>query len=165
MKKCVMLLFVLALFGLVGCASAPAPQAEANSGVDVEPAELAWQPYEDTEGGFTLQYPSDWQMEDLPDDNGGLLRRFVVRGAEGEITIHWGVGLGGACPDGYKDFVIASGETLQLCPNPQADGTNLWNLSGPLSEENGFSVFAQTNNSAPESTELVLKVLASITFK
>lgn len=165
MKKCVMLLFVLALLGLVGCASAPAPQVEANTIAEVEPAEATWQQYEDTEGGFTLQYPSHWQMEDLPDDNGGLLRRFVVRGSEGEITIHWGIGMGGACPDGYKDFVIASGETLQMCHNPQPDGTNHWYFLGTLSVENGFGVFAHTNNNAPESTDLVLKILASITFK
>lgn len=163
MKKYVMLMFVLALFGLVGCASEP--QAEANSLTEVKAAETVWQQYEDPKGGFTLQYPSHWQMEDLPDDNGGLLRRFAIRGSEGEITIHWGVGLGGACPEGYKDFVITSGETLQMCQTPQTNGTTHWVLSGLLSGENGFGVFAHTNNNSPESTDLVLKVLASITFK
>ena len=74
--------------------------------------------------GFSIRYPSTWKMEVLPDQNGGLLHGVSLKGIEGGVEIYWGVGLGGACPEGFQTIKGGTGRTASLlCQKRGWDGT------------------------------------------
>jgi len=161
------LLFALLILITAACTpqipatSAPAIQAP------TEPAATAtpdWQTYTNTEAGFSIRYPSTWKLETLPDQNSGALHAVSLKGAEGGVEIHWGVGLGGGCtPEGLQTIKVAQGE-LQTCYGKNADGTEQWgNISKALPNA-GFSAHAYTADTAPSSHDLVLQVISTLSF-
>jgi putative hemolysin len=74
-----------------------------------EPA-IEWQPYTNTEVGFSLQAPSTWSQGTLPDQNDGAIHGEGFSGPEGGVEVYWGVGFGGACPTGTEPVQLAQGE-------------------------------------------------------
>jgi hypothetical protein len=123
-----------------------------------------WQTYTNSEAGFSIQYPSAWKMEALPDQNSGLLHGVSLKGAEGSVELYWGTGLGGGCtPKGIQKIQVAQGE-LQTCYVKNADGTEDWeNISKNLSNAS-FSARAFTTDTASSSHDLLLKVISTLSF-
>ena len=113
--------------------------------------------------GFSIQYPSNWQHEDLPDENAGQMHRIALKGSEGGIELVWGIGLGGACPQGYQPIAVAQG-TWPACHNQREDGTDLWSLAPPPIGDTNFGGFVYTNDTTAESREVVLRVLSTLSF-
>ena len=146
------LLFALLIITTTACAG-PAATASPD-----------WQTYTNAEAGFSIQYPSAWKMETLPDQNSGALHAISLKGTEGGVDIHWGVGLGGGCtPEGIQKIKVAQGE-LQTCYSKNADGTEQWgNISKSLSGM-GFSAHAYTTDTASSSHDLLLKVVSTLSF-
>ena len=87
----------------------------------------------------------------------------TLQGAEGVVDLQWGVGFGGACPQGYTAVKVAEGE-LPACYSKNADGTEVWTQIGKELEATSFSADARTNNADPASHDLVLAVLATLSF-
>jgi hypothetical protein len=123
-----------------------------------------WQTYTNPEAGFSIQYPSAWKMEALPDQNSGALHGISLKGAEGGVELYWGTGLGGGCtPEGIQNIQVAQGE-LQTCYGKNADGTEHWeNISKNLSNVS-FSARAYTTDTASSSHDLLLKVISTLSF-
>jgi len=123
-----------------------------------------WQTYTDAEVGFSIQVPTAWSNETLPDQNGGAIHGMAFTGPEGGVEVYWGVGFGGACPNGTEPVQLAQGE-LPACHATNADGTEVWSQIGyEVSGGNSFSVRAYTSDAQPSSHDLVLQVLATLTF-
>jgi len=122
-----------------------------------------WKTYTNAEVGFSIQYPSNWQEEDLPDEDGGQRHHIVLRGPEGGVELQWGTGFGGACPEGYQPIVVAKG-TLPACHTQREDGTDLWSLTGNPLENTGFGGFAYTNDATAGSRAVVLQVVSTLSF-
>ena len=103
-KRSLFLIFALVLASCSSFAqNPPSPAATPTMSATQAPAtevEASWNMYTNVEGGFSIQYPSNWQQEDLPDENAGQMHRIALKGPEGGIELVWGVGLGGACPEG-----------------------------------------------------------------
>jgi len=143
-------------------ASPPAPIASPVAG-SVAPAG-EWQTYTNAEVGFSIQYPPTWSQQTLPDQNGGAIHGMAFTGPEGGVEVYWGVGFGGACPTGTVPVQLAQGE-LPACHVTNSDGTETWSQIGyQVSGGNSFSVRAYTSNAQPASHDLVLQVLATLTF-
>ena len=70
---------------------------------------------------------------------------------EGEVDLHWGVGFGGACPQGYTTVKVAQGE-LPACYIINADGTEVWAQIGKKLEATSFSADARTKNAASDES-------------
>jgi hypothetical protein len=87
----------------------------------------------------------------------------ALKGPEGGLELNWGVGLGGACPEGYQPLKVAQGD-LPACHSQNADGTELWSLAGKQLGEIGFSAFIYTSNTATHSREVVLQILSTLSF-
>ena len=161
------LLFALLIMITTACApQVPATSVPATE-APTEPAATAtpdWQTYANTEAGFSIRYPSTWKVETLPDQNSGALHAVSLKGAEGGVEIHWGVGLGGGCtPEGLKTIKVAQGD-MQACYFKAEDGTEQWqNISKALPTA-GFSANAYTADSTSSSHDLVLKVLSTLSF-
>jgi hypothetical protein len=149
--------FLLAVFMMVAGCAAPAPASTAPT------AAPDWQSYTNPEAGFSIRYPSTWKMEVLPDQNGGLLHGVSLKGVEGGVEIYWGVGLGGACPEGFQTIKVAQGE-LPACYVKSADGTERWENINKALPNTSFSARAFTADSASSSHELVLKVISTLSF-
>lgn len=131
-----------------------------------EPAEtpaVAWQQYVNSEAGFRIDYPATWTQEALPDQNNGLLKGVALRGPEGSIELSWGVGFGGACPDGYQPLAVAQGE-LNTCYVQNADGTENWEQIYTQLGDVTFGGRAFTSNADPASRETILASLATLAF-
>ena len=122
----------------------------------------AWQTYANP-AGFSIRYPATWSQEELPQQAGETIHTVTLQGAEGEVDLHWGVGFGGACPQGYTTVKVAEGE-LPACYSKNADGTEVWTQIGKELETTSFSADARTNNADPASHDLVLAVLATLSF-
>jgi hypothetical protein len=145
------LLFALLIITATACAG-PAATATPD-----------WQTYKNSEAGFSIQYPSTWKMEALPDQNSGALHGVSLKGAEGGVELYWGVGFGGACPEGFQSIKVAQGE-LPVCYAKNADGTERWdNITKELSNT-GFSARAYTTDTASSSHDLLLKVISTLSF-
>ena len=86
-----------------------------------------------------------------------------MQGPEGEVDLHWGVGFGGACPQGYTTVKVAEGE-LPACYVKNADGTEAWTQINKELDSTSFSAEARTSNADPASHDLILEVLSTLSF-
>ena len=125
--------------------------------------EATWKTYTNAEVGFSIQYPADWQEQDLPDENAGQMHHIALQGPEGGMELSWGVGLGGACPDGYQPMAVAQGD-WPACHTQREDGTDLWSLFPPPIGDTNFSGFVYTHDTTVESRAVVLHVLSTLSF-
>jgi putative hemolysin len=151
-------LIILAVLTLAACVPVPPPAAQAPVPVS------EWQLYTDAEAGFSIQMPSTWSSATLPDQNGGAIQGTAFTGPEGGVEVYWGVGFGGACPGGTEPVQLAQGE-LPACHTTTPGGAEVWSQIGyEVSGGNSFSVRAYTSDAQPASHELVLQVLATLTF-
>ena len=119
--------------------------------------------YRNDEAGFQIQYPSTWKLTNLPDQNNGMLKGVSLQGSEGGIDLQWGIGFGGACPEGYSKIKVAQGE-LNTCYAKNSDGTEMWSQIYKQLPDTSFGARAWTNNAAPSSHDLVLQVVSTLTF-
>ena len=121
-----------------------------------------WQTYSNPQG-FSIRYPATWSQEELPQQAGETFQTVSLKGSEGGVNLHWGVGFGGACPQGYTTVQVAEGE-LPACYSKNADGTELWAQINQELEATSFSAEARTHNADPASHDLVLQVLSTLSF-
>ena len=168
MKYLTTTMITLTLVALLLGACVPSPAPVASSGaapVATEPAPAGeWQTYTNAEVGFSIQMPPTWSQQTLPDQNNGAIHGMAFTGPEGGVEVHWGVGFGGACPSGTEPVQLAQGE-LPACHTTNSDGTEVWSQIGyEVGGGNSFSVRAYTGNAEPSSHDLVLQVLATLTF-
>jgi len=140
----------------------PTPTVSATQAPSSE-VEASWKTYRNAEVGFSIQYPADWQEQDLPDENDGQRHHIALQGPEGGIELIWGVGLGGACPEGYQPMAVAQG-TWPACHSQREDGTDLWSLAPPPIGDTNFAGFVYTNDTTAESRDVVLHVLSTLSF-
>ena len=129
-----------------------------SSGID-----STWEKYTNAQVGFSIQYPSDWQEEDLPDENQGQVHHIALKGPEGKVDLLWGTGLGGACPEGYQELAVAKG-TWPACHSQKEDGTDLWSLAAQPIGNTSFTGFVTTNDTTSESQAVVLQVVSTLSF-
>ncbi len=153
------LIFSLVFLLFLSAACTPVPAALPTSTL---PVPEAWQTYTNPVG-FSIRYPATWSEEELSQQPGETFQTVVVQGSEGEVNLHWGVGFGGACPQGYTTVQVAEGE-LSACYARNADGTELWTQINKQLEATSFSAEARTNNADPASHDLVLEVLSTLSF-
>jgi hypothetical protein len=127
-------------------------------------APVEWQTYTNAEVGFSIEMPPTWSQQTLPDQNGGAIHGIAFTGPEGGVEVYWGVGFGGACPMGTVPVQLAQG-VLPACHFTNSDGTEMWSQIGyEVSGGNSFSVRAYTSDVQPSSHDLVLQVIATLTF-
>jgi hypothetical protein len=125
--------------------------------------DASWKTYTNAEVGFSIQYPADWQEQDLPDENAGQMHHIALQGPEGGIDLLWGIGFGGACPPGYQPIAVAQG-TWPACHTQREDGTDVWSLAPPSIGDTSFGGFVYTNDTTAKSREVVLHVLSTLSF-
>jgi len=125
--------------------------------------EASWKTYTNADVGFSIQYPANWQQEDLPDENAGQIHRMALKGPEGGVELVWGIGLGGACPEGYQPITVAQG-TWPACHTQREDGTDLWSLAPPPIGDTNFGGFVFTNDTTAKSREVVLHMISTLSF-
>ena len=113
--------------------------------------------------GFSIRYPATWSQEELTQQAGETIHTLSLQGPEGGVELNWGIGFGGACPQGYTTVQVAQGE-LPACYTQAADGTEVWTQIGKQLEATSFSAVAHTDNADPASHDLVLQVLATLRF-
>jgi hypothetical protein len=126
-------------------------------------AQSTWHQYTNPQLAFSLQYPSDWHVADLPDQNNGALHQVEIAGPEGGLVLQWGTGMGGACPQGYQPVAVAQG-TWPACHSQKSDGTDLWSLSGRTIGDAALAGFAYTSDTTPSSRDLVLQVISTLSL-
>ena len=137
--------------------------AESSDQTSSSGTESTWEKYTNEQVGFSIQYPSYWQEEELPDENQGQRHRIAFKGPEGGVELIWGIGLGGACPEGYEQLAVAKGN-WPACHSQKEDGTDLWSLAGQPVGETGFSGWVYTNDTTAKSREVVLQVISTLSF-
>ena len=166
-------LFLIFVIVLASCSSfapnaqSPSPtQGMSTTQASASEVEASWKTYTNAEVGFSIQYPADWQEQDLPDENAGQMHRIALQGPEGGIELIWGVGLGGACPAGYQTVNVAQG-TWPACHTQREDGTDLWSLAPPPIGRfaTSFGGFVHTNDTTAESREVVLQVISTLAIE
>ena len=152
------------LIGTITVSVVPAPSTIDSSNQAYSPGiEPTWKKYTNAQVGFSIQYPSYWQEQDLPDENEGQRQHIALKGPEGGVELIWGTGLGGACPEGYQPIAVAKGN-WPACHVQKDDGTDLWSLAGqPLGDTN-FTGFIHTNDTTMKSRTVVLQVVATLDF-
>ena len=163
-------LFLILVIVLASCSSfaqntkSPSP-TETGSATQAPASEVdaSWKMYTNAELGFSIQYPANWQEQDLPDENAGQMHHIALQGPEGGIELVWGVGLGGACPDGYQPIAVAKGD-WPACHSQKEDGTDLWSLAAQAFGNTTFAGFVYTNDTTAESRAVVLQVVSTLSF-
>ena len=172
-KHSIFLIFAIMLAScnsLAGNTQSPSPSTMPSPSTTASSTQAAssgfdapWKTYSNAEVGFSIQYPSNWQEEDLPDENEGQMHHIALKGPEGGVELIWGTGLGGACPEGYQPIAVAKG-TWPACHAQREDGTDLWSLAGqPLGDTN-ITGFVNTNDTTAKSRAVVLKVISTLSF-
>lgn len=145
-------------YGRCSPETAPTPGSAAGS-------EVSWQPYANPQAGYTLKAPATWRQQTLPDQNNGAIHGESYSGTEGGVEIYWGVGFGGACPQGTEPVKLAA-EEVPACHTTKDDGTEEWNqIDYVVDGGNTFSARAYTSNSQTSSHDLVLQALSTLIFR
>ena len=166
-KQFISLIFVMVLAScspLVQNTQSPSPVTGGNTTqAPSSEVDASWKTYTNAEVGFSIQYPVNWQQQDLPDENDGQLHRIALQGPEGGMELVWGVGLGGACSEGYQPIAVAKG-SLPACHTQRDDGTELWSLAGQPIGDTNFGGFVFTNDTTTQSREVVLQVISTLSF-
>jgi predicted small secreted protein len=172
-KQSIFLIFAIMLAScnsLAGTTQSPSPSSmpspsttasstqAPSSGIDA-----TWKTYSNAKVGFSILYPSNWQVQDLPDEVAGTRHHIVFNGPEGGVELLWGTGFGGACPEGYQPIAVAKG-TLPACHTHREDGTDLWSLAGQALENTTFAGEVYTNDATVESRAVVLRVISTLSF-
>ena len=142
----------------------PVPTVSATQAPSAE-VDAPWKTYTNADAGFSIQYPSNWEEQDLPDINAGQMHGIVLQGPEGAVEVKWGTGFGGACPgpEGYQPIPVANG-TLPACHSQSEDGTERWSLTGDPLPNDSFGGEAYTTDATAESRAVVLKVVSTLSF-
>ena len=155
------LISLLVVIALGACAATPESQPEPTA---TSPSAQKWQTYSNTDAGFSIQVPSTWSQQTLPDQNNGAIHGVAFTGPEGSVEVYWGVGFGGACPTGREPVKLADVDAT-ACHATKSDGTENWSqIDYVVPGGNSFSNRAYTSNAQPSSHDLVLQVLSSLTF-
>ena len=141
----------------------PPSTADGSTQVPSSEVDASWKTYTNAEVGFSIQYPANWQEEELPDENEGQMHHIVLKGPEGGVELKWGTGFGGACPEGYQPIVVAKG-TLSACHTQREDGTELWSLAGTKIGDTTVAGEVYTNDATVESQAVVLQVISTLSF-
>ena len=172
-KLTIFLTFVILLAACNSLASStqsPSPSATsapstAVSSTQAVPSatETPWKTYTNPQVGFSIQYPSNWQEQGLPDENAGQMHHIALKGPEGAVELVWGTGLGGACPDGWQPLAIAKG-SWPACHSQRQDGTELWSLAAQPVGNTSFTGFVNTNDATEKSRAVVLQVVSTLSF-
>lgn len=165
-KQSLFLIFVIALTSCTSLTKIPSPSSDPSGDPTQAPAsevETSWQTYTNAEAGFSIQYPADWQEQDMPDTNDGQQHHITLQGPEGTVELVWGMGLGGACPEGYQAISVAQG-TWPACHSQKEDGTDFWSLAAQPIGDIGFTGFIYTNDTTAKSKETVLQVISTLSF-
>jgi hypothetical protein len=87
----------------------------------------------------------------------------VLEGPEGRIELQWGSGFGGAC-SAYSALHLAQGQ-IPACYYVAPDGTHTWSLTSVKLPTVGVAGFASTKDAEPASADVVLAILATLTFE
>ncbi len=166
-KRSMYLIFVMVLASCNSFAQntqspSPTPTVSATQAPSSE-VDASWKTYTNAEVGFSIQYPANWQEQDLPDENEGQRHHIALQGPEGGMELVWGTGLGGACPEGYQPMAVAQGN-WPACHAQREDGTDLWSLAGQPIGDTNFTGFVYTNDTTAESREVVLQVISTLSF-
>ncbi len=162
MKAHLILSLALVLFLSAACVSSPRV-VPTPATVPVPVGQDGWRTYTNPLG-FAIRYPAaSWSQEELPQQAGDTFQTVVVQGPEGEVDLHWGVGFGGACPQGYTTITVTEGE-LPACYVHNSDGTEAWTQINKELSTTSFSAEARTLNSDLASHDLVLEVLSTLSF-
>ena len=162
MKPRVVFASIIVLFLITACA--PVPEVPpAPTAVPAPVAQNGWQTYTNPLGFSIRYFAATWSQEELPQQAGETFQTVVVQGPEGEVDLHWGVGFGGACPQGYTTVKVAEGE-LPACYSQQVDGTESWTQINNQLETTSFSAGARTKNAEPASHDMILEVLSTLSF-
>ncbi len=155
MKKHTIASLGLVLLLIAACISTPATTPASGASGN-------WQTYTNP-AGFSIKYPGTWTQQQLPDQNNGAIHGVTVKGTEGHVDLLWGVGFGGACPQGYTTVKVAQGE-LPACYSKNADGTESWTQIYKQLSSTSFSGNAATSKAEQASHDLVLQVLSTLSF-
>ena len=168
MKYFKIILLSLGLVNLLlgGCVPVTAPPATSEVAAGTVPSTSTgdWQTYTDAEVGYSITTPPYWTQQPLPDQADGAIHGMGFSGPQGGVEVYWGTGFGGACPSGTVPVKVGEME-LQACYFAKDDGTEAWSQIGYQADGgNSFSVRAYTSNAEAASHDLVLQVLATLTF-
>ncbi|HSJ87269.1 MAG TPA: hypothetical protein VK909_08680 [Anaerolineales bacterium] len=163
-------MFFLFVMVLASCSSfaqnpqstSPTPTVSATQ-APASKVDASWKTYTNADVGFSIQYPSYWQEEDLPDEVAGTRHHIILKGPEGAVELLWGIGFGGACPEGYQPIAVAQG-TLSACHTQREDGTELWSLAGQPLENTTFTGEVYTTDATAESRAVVLQMVSTLSF-
>jgi hypothetical protein len=163
-------MFLILVIVLASCSSfaqntqspSPTPTVSATQAPSSE-VDASWKTYTNDEVGFSIQYPADWQEQDLPDENDGQMHGIALQGPEGGMELRWGTGFGGACPEGYQPIPVAKG-SWPACHSQREDGTDLWSLDAQPVGDTLFTGFVYTNDTTATSREVVLQVISTLSF-
>lgn len=149
---------------IAGNTQPPSPStADGSTPTPLPVHETTWKTYMNTQAGFSIEYPSNWQEQDLPDEVAGTRHHIVLKGPEGGVDLLWGTGFGGACPDGYQPIAVAKG-TLPACHIQRDDGSELWSLTGNPLKNTSFGGEAYTSDATANSRAVVLQVVSTLSF-
>ena len=90
-------MFLIFVMVLASCSSfarnTQSPSATPTVSVTQAPSsgtEAAWKTYTNAEVGFSIQYPANWQEQDLPDENAGQMHHIALQGPEGGMELSLG---------------------------------------------------------------------------
>lgn len=124
-----------------------------------------WKTYTNTEAKVSLQYPSSWTIKE---DTNVEYKTISIVGKEGNISLLYGGGFGGACPSGYEDFKVGNAQT-QACHSTPADGSERWSLSSMKKDNVNFnnidySGFVTVSSPYKENRDSILKILSTFKF-
>jgi hypothetical protein len=123
-----------------------------------------WQTYTNAEAGFSIRYPPNWSvMPSPPSTPEPDMNVDVLEGPEGRIELDWGQGFGGACY-AYSALHLAQGQ-IPACYWVGDDGIHNWSLTAVKLPTVGVAGFAATVDAEPANADVVLAILATLTFE
>ena len=143
-------------------ASAAATTTPVGSALEPTPAADGWQTYTNADVGFSIRYPATWKALPSPAGSTEPIKTDMIQGSGGTVRLMWGTGFGGACV-AYSALHLAQGQTA-ACYTVDANGLSHWSGIGKELPTASFAVQADTSVVEPETADLVLRILETLSF-
>jgi len=124
-----------------------------------------WKEYSNSEGGFSLKYPSSWVIDDKTSEGSieyGPPKNVIFTGGQGILQVSYGTGFGGMCEQGYEKLLIGN-KNFDVCHEVIED-VERWSATAEHLGKYGVGLFITVNKPYLYNRDIIISILSTFKF-
>ena len=124
---------------------------------------LDWKTYENRQGGFSLQYPPDWKVEEYNNDPSGT-KYIILSGSQGRIDIDYVNGKYTECSNGQMVTMNLGGQQFDVCHYFIENISESWGFQAKKHGNASIGLSVGVNAPYDSNRDVILNILSTFRF-